>query len=175
MGTILSAILGAVTSFLVKLFTSQQDRKDKIELGQERQRAATLEKDAAARKRVQQAEAKPRGDEEVKKGSRSWHVLISLFLPPSCWQVVSPRLQYRDHHRRLQYRRNTLVSSIASRLRTSRTCQPLRRSASWSTITASSARRYERSMICQNRRSARLSTSFRKPGTSIREDEPWSA
>lgn len=64
---ILSAILGFVSSFLVKLFSSQQDRKDKIELGQERQRAATLEKDAEARKRVQQAEAQPRGDEAVKK------------------------------------------------------------------------------------------------------------
>lgn len=67
MGAIISAVLGGVTSFLVKLFTSQQDRKDKIELGQERQRAATLEKDAEARRRVQQAEAQPRGDAEVKK------------------------------------------------------------------------------------------------------------
>lgn len=67
MGSIIGAILGAIGSFFAKWLMGRQARKDQIELGQERQRSATLEEDAKARKRVQEAEAKPRGDREVEK------------------------------------------------------------------------------------------------------------
>lgn len=67
MGTIFGAILGAIGSFFARWLTGRQARKDQIELGQERQRNKSLEDDAAARRRVAEAEAKPRGDKEVEK------------------------------------------------------------------------------------------------------------
>lgn len=63
----LGGLVGGLFKALFGWFTDRQKRVDQIELGQERQRSATLEKDAEARKRVQEAEAKPRGDAEVEK------------------------------------------------------------------------------------------------------------
>jgi hypothetical protein len=67
MWSIITAALGLVSKFLVGLVSDRQKRSDQIELGQQRQRTKSLEDDAAARQRVAQAEAKPRGDEETEK------------------------------------------------------------------------------------------------------------
>lgn len=63
---ILSLIASFVGSLLAKLFTSQQDRKDKIELGQERQANVTLKEDAKRGEAVRKAESSVRGDDAVK-------------------------------------------------------------------------------------------------------------
>lgn len=67
MWSFLGGLVGGLFKAMFGWFTDRQKRADEIELGQERQRAKTLEVDAAARKRVQQAEAQPRGDAEVEK------------------------------------------------------------------------------------------------------------
>lgn len=67
MWSFLGGLVGGLFKAAFGWFTDRQKRADEIELGQERQRTKTLEVDAEARKRVQQAEAKPRGDAEVEK------------------------------------------------------------------------------------------------------------
>lgn len=67
MFSFLGGLVGGLFKALFGFFTDRQKRADQINLGQERQRNKSLEVDAAARKRVAEAEAKPRGDAEVEK------------------------------------------------------------------------------------------------------------
>jgi hypothetical protein len=65
LGKILGSALGSALAGLFKaLFgwiTARQTRRDQIELGQARQKTVDLEANAAAAKRVQEAQAAPRG------------------------------------------------------------------------------------------------------------------